>query len=157
MEEFLMNKYFVAYEDYGKLINILIDKLLNLRNIDKLNYDYVYGPSRGGLPIATHIAHHTNVDIILDLDSFLTKIPVNECPTIIICDDVCDSGKTFIDISKKLKKYQVTPIYCSLFFKQRSIFNPNLMVKIMPNSTWVVFPWELDNVADKKYMYGNHE
>ena len=53
-----MQKRIVTYQEFGKLLDLLVAKL------EAYKFDYVYGPPRGGLPIAVHLSHHLDIELV---------------------------------------------------------------------------------------------
>lgn len=136
-----IQKYIINYNKYNDYITQLTDLLKD--NLDD-SIEYVYGPPRGGLPIAAHISYHLNLEYTSKLNIY---------SNILIVDDIVDSGSTF---SKIYQKYSYSNMFtfASLFLKPRSIFKPDHYIKLIDNDIWVQFPWESDETEiDKEYMY----
>ena len=51
-------KRYVSYGEYGLILNEFVERLK-----DK-EYDFVYGPPRGGAPIAAHMSHFLDVKFL---------------------------------------------------------------------------------------------
>jgi hypoxanthine phosphoribosyltransferase len=117
-----------------------MDKLVEMiKNSERFpNLKCIYGIPRGGWPIAVHLAHHLELELIesCSLDSLFRKIPSE----LLIVDDIADTGKT-------LKKYDWFAS-ATLYYKRRSVIKPTFYVKETEN--WIVFPWErLDEVPNR--------
>ena len=143
----MVTKRYISYEEYGKLLDKFIE-LINAR-IDLSPIKFVYGPPRGGLPIAVHVAHHLDLQLILN-DRILKYdlITSTTSPRILIVDDICDSGETLT----KLLAMNGNIKTATLFKKPRATVIPDVYVEEVSNDTWIVFPWEKDDTPDKGYM-----
>jgi len=146
----MTKKMCISYKEYGEYLNKFTDMLSqHVESPESLTG--VYGPPRGGLPIATHISHYFNTNLIIDLMSYK-----NERSSILIVDDVCDSGNTFWYTNYLLKNMpNVHAIFSAMFIKPRSFGTLDLNEKyidIIDDDVWIVFPWEKDETPDKDYM-----
>ena len=147
---------FVDYEEWGKIMKDLVDQLKRLEKMSGIyKFTHVYSPPRGGLPIAVHLSHHLNFQMINpDLDWPPDYMEAND--NLLVIDDIVDTGETFKDIKEILDQSieQIPTLQyktCSLFFKPRSIFKPDIYRQTVDNDTWVVFPWECtDNCSYEK-------
>lgn len=144
-------KDIISYSEYG----IMMHDLTCLIKSEDFDLTHVYGPHRGGLPIATHLSHSLNLKIILDLDEYIEKQARPEY-TVLFCDDVVDSGHTLKGVIEKFKnhellKFPLKLVSCSLHYKPRSCVKPDLSCKRVSNNTWIVYPWETNDTPDKEY------
>ena len=139
----MIKKLYISYQEFGELMNEFVERLENLPRINSVKY--VYGPPRGGLPIAVHVAHFLDLDF---LPIFSTQIRSR----ILIVDDICDSGKTL----SQLVGLKPDCIVATLFKKPRSVYQPDLYLREVSNDTWVVFPWEKFDSPDKAYMFNSN-
>jgi hypoxanthine phosphoribosyltransferase len=115
----------ISYMQYDKLMQLLVSRV-NTKLSNKCKVPGFYGLKRGGYPIAVHLSNHCGLPV---LDK-----PTKGC---IICDDISDSGKA---LSKyKEQKFFIVTLFC----KDKSVVKPDIYVKIIPEMTWVVFPWEM--------------
>ena len=105
--------------------------------IKEYHPDFIYGVPRGGLIPATIISHHLDIPMIMTLHG--------NANLILVIDELCDSGNTFLDINKnfgyhmKFASIYVNSINCK--------FYPDYYLK--KTEDWVVFPYEkqLDTVS----------
>jgi len=71
-------------------------------------------------------------------------IPKNVRQKVLVVDDIADSGETFVEVLKQLKKIDANGKWqvktASLLLKPRSVFTPDFYV--LENTGWVVFPWD---------------
>jgi len=148
-----MSKLFMNYKEYGEAMAIIIASLYKL-GIETQNYifSHVHGVPRGGLPIATHIAHNMNLELITfdDLISLNSHHGLN----ILIVDDVVDTGKTFEELSNYLLQIAdrcptFNYKFLSIHYKPRSTFKPDMFFQEVNNSTWIVYPWECDEACEE--------
>lgn len=115
----------ITYLHFDVYMDQLVDMIKKSSVIEKLKY--VFGIPRGGLPIAVHLAHHLDLEL-LQITNIFTKSPRE----LLVADDIADTGKT-------LKKYDWFPS-ATLYYKPRSIYKPTFYVR--ETSKWIVFPWE---------------
>jgi hypothetical protein len=101
------------------------------RSLRGIHIDYIYGVIRGGTIPAVMLSHKLNIPIISYLNEHIQD-------KILIVDEICDSGKTFKDLSNN-KNY----IFLSLYKRFNSNFNPNYYYKEILSKEWLIFPWEL--------------
>jgi len=121
----------VTYEEYGRLMQKLVLKIAGRYT----GFKYVYGPPRGGLPIAVHLSHNLSIE-------YTESIFMSET---LVVDDVVDSGDTFIKMNKRrLNEAYCGTYFASLFYKSCSEFPKHKLVyaEEVPADVWVVFPWE---------------
>lgn len=101
-----------------------VKKIGQLVRAKKTKFDGVWGPARGGLPLAVCLSHE------LDLP-FLPR-PKRET---LIVDDIADSGKT-------LKPYaERNSFIATIFYHRRSSVTPNIWLREKKDK-WIIFPWE---------------
>ena len=98
--------------------------------------DYIYGPPRGGLPIAVTLSHRLDIPILNSQDEYFEKY-TNPRVKILVVDDIADTGETL--------KPLIGPniITYTIYYHKQSIVTPSAWVFEKKNE-WVVFPWEED-------------
>ena len=90
-------------------------------------FDGVWGPARGGLPLAVCLSHRLNLPFLLKPKSKNT----------LIVDDIADTGKT-------LKKFAGKGYFIATWFYHRqSKVVPQVWIREKKDD-WIVFPWESD-------------
>jgi len=148
-----MSKSFVSYKEYGEIMESLVNSLYNL-GMQTQNYifSHVYGVPRGGLPIATHIAHHMNLQLIKFDD--LIALNSHHGLNILAVDDVVDTGRTFEELSNYLLQIAdrcptFNYKFLSIHYKPRSTFKPDIFFQQVNSSTWIVYPWECDEKCEE--------
>ncbi len=97
------------------------------RKIKRLNKQFsaVWGPARGGLPLAVCLSH------ALD-------IPMAQRPTdtsVLIVDDIADTGRTLNKYAKK--GFTIATI----FYHSQCLYVPTIWL-LKKGDQWIVFPWE---------------
>ncbi|MCK4243892.1 phosphoribosyltransferase [Candidatus Bathyarchaeota archaeon] len=126
--------------------------------IRKSNYrpDLILGISRGGWPPARVISDflenpniaNIKVEFYTDI-SKMSKEPIItqtistpvEGKSILLVDDVADTGKTLKLVYNKLIENNAKDIkVATLYYKPKSIFKPDFFM--INTKAWVVFPWE---------------
>ena len=134
-----MLKKEIFYADLPIYYNKIIDKIDNL-SLD-LKFDAIYAIPKGGLPIAIHLCNFYDKKLILTINQlnneFLGK-------NILVIDDICDTGFTFKKVLSKIND-KITVFTCCLFYKNKSIFTPDIFIEKVSDNIWVVFPWEPRN------------
>lgn len=117
-------------------IDIGIQEIADTIKKSELNFNYIYGIPRGGLPLAVMLSHLLNKPLIMNLDAR---------HKILLVDDICDSGDT-IDTFLKLSKNIVKVVCLINLTKRTDIISCRLGYGEDENFTfdkkWVIFPWE---------------
>jgi len=137
------NLKILSYQDYENQINHLTSVTKDfLKQQDHLSITKIFTIPRGGLPIGVHLSNYLHINLITTKQEYIKYDPA----TILVVDDLCDSGETF----KRFKD----SILCCLFVKPRRIITPDIYLNEIPDDTWVVFPWEpTDAEINKPYMF----
>ena len=95
----------------------------------------VYGPPRGGLPIAVTLSHRLGIPFIQTEEDML-----NTKGSMLVVDDIVDTGKTL----ERLKPLMgPTNVIYTIYYHKQSTVTPNAYV-FEKKGDWVVFPWEED-------------
>lgn len=137
------NKYYMSYKEYMKALiatEIFLDGYVNRK------YDYIYGVPRGGLIPATYLSHKLEIPIIISLDN--NYIPKRKGPiSLLIVEDIIDSGETINKIIKKLDikinegiidRYDIVSIVTRAKNKDIPIYT----YRVQKNNDWIIFPYE---------------
>jgi len=138
-----MKKIIITYDMYDHMLDKLVEQIEFSKLYTKVKY--VYGPPRGGLPIAVHLAHHLGLDYSDD-EWFHNMMNKEQRDKTLIVDDVADTGKTL----QQLKTvYNFDFITATLHYKVRSVVKPNFFVE--ETDKWIVYPWEkLDEIPNRE-------
>lgn len=114
----------------------------------------VAGVVRGGLIPATIISHILNdIPVIPLMYSSKTGrgdnktqsniLPKIENETLLILDDIIDSGNSMLEIINHFKQFDVELVISSLYYKEEAAVTPDYyMEKIPVNGPWITMPWE---------------
>jgi hypoxanthine phosphoribosyltransferase len=114
-------KEYYGWISFGKDI----EKLSRLIKKRKKGFNSIWGPVRGGLPIAVCLSHRLGLKFV--------RKPTGK--KTLIVDDIADTGKTLKGFYKK--GYFVATIY----YHRHSAFEPQIWLREKGNK-WIVFPWE---------------
>ena len=104
-------------------------------------FSYIYGPPRGGLPLAVCLSHRLDLkltvssplSIQIQADADFAK-DVRE--NALIVDDIADTGKT-------LKEFREAGYFiATLFWHRQSAVKPEIAIREKGNF-WIQFPWEV--------------
>lgn len=144
------------------------DCLVLSKKLKDLKIDKIVAISRGGLVAArifsdlleiaiSHItiASYQNIEKLKE--PVITEVPTKtfEDETILIVDEVSDSGKTFKRAFSYFKNFPVRKIYTlSLYIKSKTKFVPDFYQKKI--NAWIIFPYEVKETATAfKKMFKN--
>ena len=149
-----MNKYNYYYDQYYKDITDIVERHEATPNL------HVVGVYRGSLPIATHLSNalecpmsiikfqsrdgsDDKAEWMLNLTDDVSLRP-EKCkqffPTLLVVDDVYDTGKTFRAI-KELPELKQNPDYhCIALFGNEN--NDDVSYIHEQLYRWIVYPWE---------------
>ena len=112
-------KHFYTWKNFESDVKKLTSALKHKK------FDGIWGPARGGLPIAVCLSH------ALDLP-FLEK---SKSEKTLIVDDIADTGKTLEPFFKK------GHTIATIFYHHQSRFEPHIWLREKKDE-WIVFPWE---------------
>ncbi len=151
----MIEKYNYYYDEYYKDIADIHDRYVNVVN------PHIVGVYRGSLPMATHLSNVLECPMsIVKFQSYdgndkkaewLLNLTEDKTirdkpqffPTLIVVDDVYDTGKTFRAI-KELPEFQNNPNYSliSLFGNANDDGVHYIHEQLY---RWIVYPWERVN------------
>jgi len=145
-----MNKIYYPYEEYKQDLKTLIE-------IIDQPFDAILGIARGGLGMAQMLGEYYDLRKVYAINTIgyenrekkesveVFNIPdLKSANTVLIVDDIVDSGDTLLDVLAVLnKKYpKVTFLTASLFYKKTAKMMPTWHVK--EPEGWVDFFWGVD-------------
>ena len=145
-----MEKTIVTWRKAMSLCSRIVGQLKD-RYPNVVDYDII-GLSRGGLIPSVIISNMLNIRKVYALgmrsyteqektDTEVYQVPdILSMRKILLIDDISDTGESFKQTSEMLVGKEVITV--SLFFKDKTIFVPNVFGKKVKNNNWVVFPWE---------------
>ncbi len=112
-------------EDYSwRQFDKDVTKIIRLLEQGHKKFDGVWGPPRGGLPLAVILSHALDIPFLLRPRSKKT----------LVVDDIADTGKT-------LDRYAGKNYIVTLFYHPKSTVVPNIWIR-KKSKKWIVFPWE---------------
>ena len=131
-----MEKTIITYDMYDHMM----DKLVEMIEFSKLytKIKYVYGPLRGGLPMAVHLSHHLDLKFVIP--GQIGALDKHELSQTLIVDDVADTGKTLHRFKLGWDIIKADFICATLHYKSRSSIVPDFYVE--ETNKWVCYPWE---------------
>lgn len=150
------NKLNLDYDTLHYLVHVLVDKI-DQSIIDTL--DYIAAPARGGLLPGVIISHilskpfipiiWSNRDHTLQHHNEFLSEKLYTGSNILLVDDINDTGKTLIEITKDLMYDDPNPNISSgtlytgaILQRYNSKFACNYYGKLIEDSRWVNFPYE---------------
>lgn len=100
----------------------------------------LYGVPRGGVVpavIITYLLENAGVDVRL-VQSIQALNP-NDFRTLVVIDDICDSGDTFTMLKQLFPVAKTT----TLFHRSTATFQPDYFDEEITTENWLDFPWEV--------------
>ena len=143
-------KYY-SYETFKKDTNKLIQK------VSTNEIDAIVGIARGGLTLAHSMAEGLNLREVQSIRtelyddkrkrkniSIYDTTLLTEHKTILVVDDIADSGETLEAVMQHFeKKYKnIKFISATLFYKKTSVYKPDFWIN--EANEWIEFFWEKD-------------
>ena len=145
-----MTRIYYPYTEFRDDLRLLVQK------IDQ-PFDTILGIARGGLSMAQLLGEHYDIRQVYAINTIgydgtkkkdsveVFNIPdLKSASTVLIVDDIVDSGDTLIEVLDTLNtKYpNVTFITASLFYKKTAKITPTWYVK--EPKGWIDFFWSVD-------------
>ena len=160
----MSDKLRVSWDEYHQLIERLVIQLAD----SGWHFDVVMGLSRGGLrvadvssrvlnkPFATLAAssyreHAGTEQGELVISSHIATTLQTLGPSVLVVDDLADSGLTLqAVVPHLLSRYpDITEVKTAvLWVKGCSVLTPDFFVQHLPDSPWIVQPFEVYDTAD---------
>ena len=135
----MSDKRIITYEAFQQAVYWLATGLKDRGD----SYDAVVGIPRGGLVLATYLAHRLEVKKVLSTDQSLCEIMYGRAPRILLVDDISDSGETFKKVLyNKFRHYTGEIVTASLAMRWNTTFKPDAAAMRVYTDEWLVFPWE---------------
>ena len=131
-----------------------VNTLCRTITLDKFDPQVIVGLSRGGLTPGVMMSHWFQKPFkpikasIRDFPDWEEYLPKKTDERVLIVDDICDSGETFIKIQEHLKNATDLPVevrFASLWWNNECEFKPHYYVQDCAkdtNNVWIHFPWE---------------
>lgn len=116
-------KQFYSWQEFDRDCDELIRRLRPQR----LMFNGVWGPARGGLLLAIVLSHGLGLSLLAEPIAFNT----------LVVDDIADTGKT-------LHKFVGVNFMVTLFYHQQSVTTPTIWLHEKFDK-FIVFPWEKEH------------
>ena len=146
----MANKLWYKWDEMRRDVNTLCRTI----TLDKFDPQVIVGLSRGGLTPGVMMSHWFQKPFkpikasIRDFPDWEEYLPKKTDERVLIVDDICDSGETFIKIQEHLKNATDLPVevrFASLWWNNECEFKPHYYVQDCAkdtNNIWIHFPWE---------------
>jgi len=145
-----MEKHYYPYEDF------LADTIYLTEKID-WTFDSIIAIARGGMTLAHLLGEYYDIREVYSINTIgyedTTKLEsvkvfnvpeLNEAKSVLIVDDIVDSGDTLIEVLKVLRQMYPAVIFktASLFYKKSAKIAPDWYVQ--EADKWIEFFWTED-------------
>jgi len=120
-EQKAIGKTYYSWLDFDADITVLVRKLKR----HKKKFTSIWGPARGGLPLAVCLSHALGLPLVARPKNTST----------LIVDDIADTGKTLNRFAKK------DFFIATLFYHTQSLYTPDIWLR-EKGDRWIIFPWE---------------
>lgn len=150
-QEVDMQKYYYPYSQFITDVDLLSNQLQNLK------IDAIVAVARGGVTLGHFLANKLNNRNLLTINSIgyedsqqLQSVEIFNIPdlkdfsSILLVDDIIDSGDTIHEIIKTLQNKfpQLKIKIVSIFYKKTAIIQPDFSCN--ETMDWIDFFWEVD-------------
>jgi len=109
-----------SWLQFDKDVTEMVRRLRKTRK----RFDGVWGPPRGGLPLAVMLSHALEIPFLLKSQSRRT----------LIVDDIADTGKS-------LRPFFGKNFIVTVFYHHQSLTVPDIWMR-EKRKKWIIFPWE---------------
>ncbi|HEX8965512.1 MAG TPA: phosphoribosyltransferase family protein [Patescibacteria group bacterium] len=117
--------------------------------------DEIISISRGGMVVSrilsdvlqlpiSHIAIESYADLQQNKEPVVTQVSSKEFKqeTILLVDELADSGKTFLRALSYLKELPIKKVYTAApYYKSHTVYIPDFFVKKL--DSWIILPYEI--------------
>ncbi len=146
----MSNKLWYKWDEMRRDVNTLCRNI----TLDKFDPQVIVGLSRGGLTAGVMMSHWFQKPFkpvkasIRDFPDWEDYMPKKTDERVLIVDDICDSGETFLKIQEHLKGATSLPVevrFASLWWNNECEFKPHYHVQECAKDSkdiWIHFPWE---------------
>jgi adenine/guanine phosphoribosyltransferase-like PRPP-binding protein len=142
---------FITNPTYDQLHNAAITMVREARTLAWI--DKIVAPVRGGLWFGVIASHKLNVPLIPvhysskkgagDDKNHENVLPDVDCETILIVDDIVDSGHTLNEIVEHYRRRGVQVFTAAFHYKEGAVFHPDLYFwRIPSDSEFINYPYE---------------
>ena len=137
---------------YDDLHSYCVEMATHISNIKGPQPTRIIGLSRGGLfpsIILSHLLHLSMTPVVYSSvhgkgeRTNANYLPEVQDRTILIVDDISDSGHTLHEVVDYYKYIGRLPLSVALYYKEGSVHRPDFYYHTIPaDAPWVIFPWE---------------
>ncbi|NMC08479.1 MAG: hypothetical protein GYA24_24940 [Candidatus Lokiarchaeota archaeon] len=152
-------KRHMSWEEYGRLEARLVDAVTSHLASHEEKIDMVLGIFRGGLVIARSFVSRLNEvplgifhprngtpsrpTCMADEDIYCIPEQRRAGMTVLLVDDISDTGRTFESLKHMLEGLGFRRVYtAAIILKTYTSFVPDFFAEKDPSHDWIVFPWE---------------
>tara|TARA_Y200000002_G_scaffold58962_1_gene44364 strand:- start:879 stop:1340 length:462 start_codon:yes stop_codon:yes gene_type:complete len=144
------HKHWYKWDEMRRDVNALCRHV----TLDKFDPQVIVGLSRGGLTPGVMLSHWFKKPFkpiktsLRDFPEWEDYLPKKTDERVLIVDDICDSGETFIKIKEHMEsstELKVEVRFASLWWNNECGFKPHYYVQECAKDTediWIHFPWE---------------
>ena len=147
----MKTKFFsLTWSDYLNVIQVCLNQI-------EIKPDFIFAPVRGGLIPAVIASHNLHTKMYAmepkSLDKtlhpyLLTTIKTKKL-TVLLIDDISDTGATLIKCKTYLEELGYFVITCTPVIKENTQYRPDHFIMTVPKDRWVLFPYERET-SEKK-------
>lgn len=142
---------FITNPTYDQLHLAAVTIVREARSISWI--DAVVAPSRGGLMFGVVASHKLNVPLVPikysskrgngDDKNHINELPVIVANTILLVDDIIDSGHTIKEISDHYTEQGIRVLTAAFHYKEGAVIAPDLYFwRIPADSEFITYPYE---------------
>lgn len=141
-------KIWYGWEQMQRDVNSLCREIV----LDKFDFQVIVGLSRGGLTPGVMMSHWFQKPFkpvkaaLRDFADWEDYLPRKTDKKVLIVDDICDSGETFVKMSEYIHKNnnKCEVRFASLWWNNKIEFEPHYYVNEISkdSNTWIHFCWE---------------
>ena len=124
----------ITYSQFGEMMDKMVTELSNEK------FTKIYGPPRGGLPLAVHLSYHLDIPLITSEQILSNMNKWTPEDRLLVVDDIINNGRTISMLSELLKIRKIKHFTAVLFYKPTAIYKPHLFIE--ETKDWVIFPWQ---------------
>lgn len=166
--KFTSDKIILDWDDVDSMTSMLSQFVLTCPTTGLYRDDvHLVGVARGGLIPATMISHQTGFpmtcihhsnrdnDVKAEFAGELKRILDHGDQTVIIIDDICDSGRTNIELVQLIEKHRPHcngVEFMSLIAKSNSLFEVDQAALTIQDGRWIQFPFEVSRQHSAIFM-----
>lgn len=142
----------ISWRDIERLAKKVGDEIID----DGLKFDYIVAVGRGGYIPGVILSHHldlplksimyqTRHDVKYNEEKPEIKADIDNGKSILLVDDINDSGKTFLDLLNEWdynENSEGDVITATLLQRYNTSAPASIIGRRVNNDRWIQFPWE---------------